>query len=125
MCAHRVPFLHRLLLFDHSVKEFLQVFVIGLEASNQNAMMVGENEKRASHPAGRDADSEAASAIVVEDFDPFKPQLFQEAVGFALNLQTVTILTAAAQSFDVALAQDAALVQDDHRIADSFNVAQE
>ena len=55
----------------------------------------------------------------------FKPQLLQVRSRVALKLQAVAVVPAGAQLVHVALAQDLPLVQDDHRLADLLDIAQE
>src|SRR5262245_15794392 len=71
---------------DHPVEQLLQVLVVTLKASEEDAVVIGEGEEGARDPTGRHSDAQLATAIVVDDPSAFKLQLLHERCRVALDL---------------------------------------
>ena len=85
------------------MKQLFEILIIRLESPQQDVMIVGQREERARHPVGRHGHAQLAPPIVLNDPHAFKAQLLAECRRVALDLQTVAVLTAAAQLGDAAL----------------------
>src|SRR5262249_50796999 len=112
-------------LLDHAVEQVFKILVVGLQATQEDAVMVGEHAERARDPATRHGDTDLAATVVAEKLHAFLTQLLKKRWCFALDLQAIAIMAALAQLGNVALAEDAAMIQDDHAIADALDVAQQ
>ena len=106
------------------MKQFFQVLVVALQAAQDDAVVVGQGEEGAGDPAGRHRHAQLTPAIVLDDADAFKAQLLDEGGRVALNLQSVAVLPVGAKLPDAPLAQHLALMENDHRLADLFDVAE-
>src|SRR5262249_49453748 len=113
------------LLYKYPAEEFLQVLVVGLQAAQQNALIVSQVEERPRHPPGRHCHAQLSPSIVAEDAPPFKLQLLAKGGRIPLNLQAITILPARAQLVHGPLPQQLALVEDQHRLTDALDIAEQ
>ena len=63
------------------MKQLIEVLIVGLDATQKHAVVVGQGEEGARDPSRRDADAEFASSIVVENLDAFKAQFLDKPLG--------------------------------------------
>ena len=85
------------------MEQLFQPLIVALQATQQDAVVISEGEESASDPAFGAGHAKVASTIVFNDTHAFKAQLFQESSRFTLDLQSVAVLPARAQSADIAL----------------------
>ena len=96
-------------LVDDAVKQFLQIFIIGLQTAHDDVVHLREFEECLGGPTRRHLDAVLAPSIVVENLYTFKAQFVEKAVRFALNVQAVTVVPTLTKLLDGALAQGCAL----------------
>ena len=60
---------------DDAVEEFFEVFVVALEAAEQDPVVVRQREEGPGHPARGDGHPQLSPAIVIDEADAFKARL--------------------------------------------------
>lgn len=107
------------------MEQLFQILVVRLQTAHRDLVMIGQDEERPRRPALRHGDANLAPAIVVEHLHAFKAQVLQKGIQIALNVQAVTIVTAPAKGGDGAMAQDLAMMENQHSFANLGDVAQQ